>query len=782
MAFGSFTFAAPAAQKAASGGGAAPPQADVGAQYLTAGMKSVADSIAQAIQYNRIMQGYGAVGGELSAGLGGGGASGAAGAGTSSAGGGARLATGDGKGVAGTNYTLDDLHQMAAAEAQKNKIDPTAALKMFNTEFGSGAKYAGDSGSSFGPYQAHIGGINPNMPHAGMGDEMLAAGIDPRDPNTMPQQIAFAMKYAATHGWQPWATSRDKLGFDNWTGISRQTADMPAPGAQPAAGTGLPPGAPNFGPSPGQAAVAGALGQGTPMGAFPPGFGQAAGMGAPVGTPSAGPYGAVAGASPPQGPQMGAGPPPAPGGPIPPNMTATAPQPAPRPALPPPPPPQQPPLVGGPMLAQGVGGQAGNFPSPGQGMVSAAMQPPPRQPLPLPSLAGAATAPPPGAPAATTAPGQAQGGAAPPVGAGGAAPPTAGAQPAEGRAASASPDVQAQIQHLLNVINYPDPYGKLTEQKAVAKEQLERLLNPQLQVVEIGIDKDSGKPIRAEFDPRTGKLTPINAPGSTSSAAAPGSTPAAAQPAAAPAMPKGYDGVFSPDDWNGVLATPKIPQPQNMIGADFSKWQLDKQAEAGKGLSTESNPIIKTYQESARSLNAANKLSTQDTSAADKGLAESYQRVFNPSGVVRPTQMVMIEGAQGILDEVAGKLKGWVDGESRLSPDLRARMMAAMQAQVESDRHVAGTEILSRAGDIVRYGGNPASFMPKLEQIAPFNPADINKYNPTAHGVVPGSGPGPQPQQAPQPPPGAPPGTKQAPDGKFYAPDPARPGKYLLVH
>jgi hypothetical protein len=30
-----------------------------------------------------------------------------------------------------------------------------------------------------------------------------------------------------------------------------------------------------------------------------------------------------------------------------------------------------------------------------------------------------------------------------------------------------------------------------------------------------------------------------------------------------------------------------------------------------------------------------------------------------------------------------------------------------------------------------------------------------------------------------QPPAGAPPTAKQAPDGKWYAPDPARPGKYL---
>jgi hypothetical protein len=29
------------------------------------------------------------------------------------------------------------------------------------------------------------------------------------------------------------------------------------------------------------------------------------------------------------------------------------------------------------------------------------------------------------------------------------------------------------------------------------------------------------------------------------------------------------------------------------------------------------------------------------------------------------------------------------------------------------------------------------------------------------------------------PPAGAPPTAKQAPDGKWYAPDPARPGKYL---
>ena len=34
------------------------------------------------------------------------------------------------------------------------------------------------------------------------------------------------------------------------------------------------------------------------------------------------------------------------------------------------------------------------------------------------------------------------------------------------------------------------------------------------------------------------------------------------------------------------------------------------------------------------------------------------------------------------------------------------------------------------------------------------------------------------PQEPPQ---GAPAGTRMAPDGRFYAPDPARPGKFLMV-
>lgn len=41
--------------------------------------------------------------------------------------------------------------------------------------------------------------------------------------------------------------------------------------------------------------------------------------------------------------------------------------------------------------------------------------------------------------------------------------------------------------------------------------------------------------------------------------------------------------------------------------------------------------------------------------------------------------------------------------------------------------------------------------------------------------------PAPTAQAPAAPPPGAPPSAKQAPDGKWYTPDPARPGKYLMV-
>lgn len=94
-------------------------------------------------------------------------------------------------------------------KAQALGIDPNVALRVEHHEggaFNPGAPDGGgDGGSSFGPFQLHYGGINPSMPHPGMGDDFTkATGLSAKDPNTWHQQVDFALGRAAQSGWSPW--------------------------------------------------------------------------------------------------------------------------------------------------------------------------------------------------------------------------------------------------------------------------------------------------------------------------------------------------------------------------------------------------------------------------------------------------------------------------------------------------------------------------------------------------------------------------------------------------
>lgn len=115
-----------------------------------------------------------------------------------------------------------DVAGYIAQRAQQMGIDPNVALRVAGHEglkaFSPNAPdRGGDGGSSFGPFQLHYGGVNPSMPHGGMGDDFTAAtGLDARDPATWKQQIDFSLQHAKQNGWGAWmgAKAEGITGFD----------------------------------------------------------------------------------------------------------------------------------------------------------------------------------------------------------------------------------------------------------------------------------------------------------------------------------------------------------------------------------------------------------------------------------------------------------------------------------------------------------------------------------------------------------------------------------------
>src|SRR5215469_11469082 len=111
---------------------------------------------------------------------------------------------------------MDPIESYIRYAAAQRGINPDVAMKVSRSE-GFNA-YAGDQGSSFGPFQLHYGGVAPGGNSvSGLGDVFTQkTGLDARDPNTVKQQIDFALDHASQNGWGAWHGWKG----DQYAGIS----------------------------------------------------------------------------------------------------------------------------------------------------------------------------------------------------------------------------------------------------------------------------------------------------------------------------------------------------------------------------------------------------------------------------------------------------------------------------------------------------------------------------------------------------------------------------------
>lgn len=123
--------------------------------------------------------------------------------------------------------------------AKEEGVDPDVAVAVAKSE-GLGTSWAGgDKGSSFGPLQAHFGGVAPGMMSKGQGDVMASQGINARDPSQKEAVLRWQLKYAKKHGWGEWYGSARagigrRQGLDGPTNAPIETA-TPTRGGAPSA-------------------------------------------------------------------------------------------------------------------------------------------------------------------------------------------------------------------------------------------------------------------------------------------------------------------------------------------------------------------------------------------------------------------------------------------------------------------------------------------------------------------------------------------------------------------
>lgn len=121
-------------------------------------------------------------------------------------------------------YDVKAAERLIRESASRYGVNPNIAVKVARSEGLAGGVYqsnlskGGTREPSYGPFQLLVGGPGTNYP-AGMGNDFIRqTGLDPRDPSTVPDQIDFAMRHAASNGWGAWYGAK-KVGVGNRDGI-----------------------------------------------------------------------------------------------------------------------------------------------------------------------------------------------------------------------------------------------------------------------------------------------------------------------------------------------------------------------------------------------------------------------------------------------------------------------------------------------------------------------------------------------------------------------------------
>jgi hypothetical protein len=130
--------------------------------------------------------------------------------------------------------------------ATSRGIDPDVAVAVAKSEGGlndptrrAGYVKGGKREPSYGPFQLLVGGGDTGFP-TGMGNDALAAGIDPRDPNQWQKAIDFALDGASKNGWGAWYGAA-KAGIGNRQGIGGARQEAPQQVASLDPSIGMPP-------------------------------------------------------------------------------------------------------------------------------------------------------------------------------------------------------------------------------------------------------------------------------------------------------------------------------------------------------------------------------------------------------------------------------------------------------------------------------------------------------------------------------------------------------------
>jgi hypothetical protein len=208
------------------------------------------------------------------------------------------------------------------------------------------------------------------------------------------------------------------------------------------------------------------------------------------------------------------------------------------------------------------------------------------------------------------------------------------------------------------------------------------------------------------------------------------------------------------------------PDPQMVYDAPDNTGPAPEALAATTGLRKEIQdlPSYKSYSSAMPVFQSMAEAAKHDTKPGDLNMVYALAKLFDPTSVVREGEMIMVKNAQNLPDKLMALIQETNSG-GRLGPQLRNEMMAEAQSRMQSYKATLDSNLEQFRGIAQRNQFNEADIMPTMGEMPQYEPLPVEQQQ--------------QQDSAQQQPPVE--GAKQAPDGKWYVPDPNRPGKFLMV-
>lgn len=230
------------------------------------------------------------------------------------------------------------------------------------------------------------------------------------------------------------------------------------------------------------------------------------------------------------------------------------------------------------------------------------------------------------------------------------------------------------------------------------------------------------------------------------------SAPGAARPVVQGSAPKAREQwVQLPDGRQKNTVTGKIEgTAAGQAAGEVSK--ATRATEAGLRKEFNSLPDVKNYRTVATQAAAVKRLAAAPPSAnGDIAMVYAVMKSYDPTSVVRETEFATAQNAAGVPDKIRNQFNALRNGQ-RLNPKQRQEMAATVEGFANTYKQRYDTVAEEYRGYAADYSGDPNRVVPLAKETTPSAakpPAELK--------------------------------ARQGANGKFYAPDPSKPGSFPEV-